>query len=77
VEGVRVVDQLQAVAIATRFLVGEVPDVVFREVWATRDAGEWLVSFAKVFPPGVVESPGSWAVAVDAETGQAAWFFAL
>jgi hypothetical protein len=70
----RVVDKLQAVAIATRFLVGEVPDVVFREVWATQHAGQWLVSFGKVLPPNVVESPGGWAVAVDVETGQPAWF---
>jgi hypothetical protein len=74
---VRVVDQLQAVAIATRFLVGELPDVVFREVWATLHAGQWLVSFGKVFPPNVVESPGGYAVAVDAETGRAEWFPAL
>jgi hypothetical protein len=72
-----VVNQLQAVAIATRFLVGEVPDVVFREVWATQHAGQWLVSFGKVLPPNVVESPGGWAVAVDVETGQPAWFPAL
>ena len=71
------VDQLQAVAIATRFLVGEVPDVVFREVWATQHAGQWLVSFGKVFPPNVAESPGGWAVAVDAQTGRPAWFPAL
>jgi len=69
-----VVDQLQAVAIATRFLVGQVPDIVFREVSATRDAGRWLVSFGKVFPPDVAESPGAWAVAVDIEKGKPAWF---
>jgi hypothetical protein len=69
--------QLQAVALATRFLVGELPDIVFREVWATQHAGQWLVSFGKVFPPNVVESPGGWAVAVDTETGQPAWFPAL
>jgi hypothetical protein len=70
----QLVDQLQAVAIATRFLVGEVPDIVFREVWATQHAGQWLVSFGKVFPPNVVESPGGLAVAVDLETGRPAWF---
>ena len=53
------VNQLQAVAIATRFLVGEIQDVEFREVWATQDGGQWLISFGKVFPPNVVESPGS------------------
>lgn len=71
------IDQLQAVAIATRFLVGQVPDIVFREVWATKHNGKWLVSFGKVLPPNVVESPGGWAVAVDAETGQPEWFPAL
>jgi hypothetical protein len=73
-ESASVVKQLQAVAIATRFLVGEIPDVVFREVWATEHAGQWLVSFGKVFPPNVVESPGGWAVAVDVETGRPEWF---
>ena len=68
------VDQLQAVAIATRFLVGELPDVVFREVWATLHAGQWLVSFGKVLPPNVVESPGGYAVAVTATTGRPKWF---
>ena len=70
-------DQLQAVAIATRFLVGELPDVVFREVWATLHAGQRLVSFGKVFPPNVVESPGGYVVAVDAATGRPEWFPAL
>jgi hypothetical protein len=74
---VQVVDQLQAVAIATRFLVGELPDVEFREVWATLHAGQWLVSFGKVLPPNVVESPGGYAVAVDEETGRPEWFPAL
>jgi hypothetical protein len=69
-----VINQLQAVAVATRFLVGEIPDVLFREVWATQYAGQWLVSFGKVFPPNVVESPGGWAVAVDVKSGQPAWF---
>ena len=72
-EGVRVVDQLHAVAIATRFLVSEMPDVAFREVWATRHDGQWLVSFGKVLPPDVVESPGGYAVAVDAVTGRPEW----
>lgn len=71
------IDQLQSVAIATRFLVTEVPDVEFREVWATLHLGQWLVSFGKVFPPNVVESPGGYAVAVDAETGRPEWFPAL
>lgn len=71
------VDQLQAVAIATRFLVGEDPDIVFREVWATEHAGQWLVSFGKVLPANVVESPGGWAVAVDVETGRPEWFETL
>jgi hypothetical protein len=72
-----VVDQLQAVAIATRFLVGRMPEVAFREVWAKTHAGRWLVSFGKVLPPGVVESPGGYAVTVDAETGRPEWFEAL
>ena len=52
-------------------------NIVFREVWATLHAGQWLVSFGKVFPPNVVESPGGYAVAVDAETGRPEWFPAL
>jgi hypothetical protein len=68
------IDQLQAVAIATHFLVGEIPDVEFREVWATQYAGRWRVSFGRVLPPNVVESPGGWAVAVDVQTGTPAWF---
>jgi hypothetical protein len=72
-----VVDQLQAVAIATRFLVGKMPEVVFREVWATKHAGRWFVSFGKVLPPNVVESPGGYAVTVDIETGEPEWFDAL
>ncbi len=71
------VDQLQAVAIATRFLVGQMPDIVFREVWATRHDGRWLVSFGKVLPPNVVESPGGWAVAVDVASGRPEWFETL
>jgi hypothetical protein len=31
---VRVIDQLQAVALATRFLITHVPDADFCEVWA-------------------------------------------
>lgn len=68
------IDQLRAVAIATRFLIGEIPDVEFREVWATQHAGQWLVSFGRVPPPNVVESPGGWAVAVDGQTGAPEWF---
>jgi len=76
------VSQLHAVAIATRFLIGEEPDAEFHEVWAVsapragavRDGGQWLVSFGKVGPPDVVESPGCWAVAVAVKTGKAKWF---
>ncbi len=68
------IDQLQAVAIATRFLVSEDPDFVVREVWATQHGGEWLVSFGKAPAPGVAESPSGCAVAVDVKTGKAAWF---
>lgn len=71
------VNQLQAVAVATRFLVGRLPDVAFREVWAVQHRGQWFVSFGKIFPPNVVESPGCWAVTVDVETGQPEWFDAL
>jgi hypothetical protein len=67
------VSQLHAVAIATRFLIGEEPDADFHEVWAVQKGGQWLVSFGKVFPPGVVESPGGWAVAVAIKTGKAKW----
>jgi hypothetical protein len=72
-----VVEKLQAVAIATRFLVAHLPDVEFQEVWARLDDGRWWVSFGKVFPPNVVESPGVWAITVDATTGQPAWFNVL
>jgi hypothetical protein len=71
---VRVIDQLQAVALATRFLITRVPDADFREVWARLDEGRWWVSFGKVFPPNVVECPGGWCVTVDAKTGKAKWF---
>jgi hypothetical protein len=71
------IDQLRAVAIATRFLVGEIPDVEFRQVWATNYAGQWLVSFGRVLPPNVAESPGGWAVDVDVQTGTPAWFLVL
>ncbi len=67
------IDQLQAVAIATRFLVGEEPGIVFREVWATEHAGRWLVSFGMVDPPDTVVSPGGCAVAVDVEAGRPEW----
>jgi hypothetical protein len=45
------IEQLQAVAIATRFLVTHEPDAEFREVWAFEREGRWWVSFGKVFPP--------------------------
>jgi len=70
-------DQLQAVAIATRFLVTHEPDAAFREVWARKDSGKWWVSFGKVFPPGVAESPGSYCVTVDVKKGHAQWFLTL
>jgi hypothetical protein len=76
-EGDRVVDQLQAVAVATRFLVTHEPDARFREVWARLDEGRWWVSFGKVFAPGVAESPGGWCVTVDVRTGRPAWFQVL
>jgi len=68
------IDQLQAVALATRFLITHEPDANFREVWARLDEGRWWVSFGKVFPPNVVEAPGGWCVTVDAKTGKAKWF---
>jgi hypothetical protein len=71
------INELQAVAIATRFLVGEVPDAEFHEVWAARDGGRWLISFGKVFADGVVECPGGWAVSVDMKSGKPKWFPAL
>jgi hypothetical protein len=74
---VQVVDQLRAVALATRFLITHVPDADFREVWARLDEGRWWVSFGKVFPPNVAESPGGWCVTVDAKTGKAKWFLTL
>ena len=72
-----VINQLQAVAIATRFLVTHEPDAEFREVWARKDEGKWWISFGKVFQNGVVESPGGWCVTVDVKTGQAKWFMTL
>jgi hypothetical protein len=74
---VPVIDQLQAVALATGFLVTQEPDAKFREVWARLDEGRWWVSFGKVFPPNVVECPGGWCVTVDAKTGKARWFMTL
>jgi hypothetical protein len=71
---VQTIDQLQAVAIATRYLITHEPNANFREVWARLDDGLWWVSFGKVFPPNVVECPGGWAVTVDAATGEAKWF---
>lgn len=75
--GRELINQLQAVAIATRFLIGEVPDAEFREVWAREDEGRWWISFGKVFPPNVVESPGGWCVTVDVNTGRPRWFMVL
>jgi hypothetical protein len=72
-----VIDQLQAVALATRYLITHEPDANFREVWARLDDGRWWVSFGKVFPPNVVECPGCWCVTVDAKTGKAKWFMTL
>ncbi len=74
---VQLIDQLQAVALATRFLLIQVPDADFREVWARLDEGKWWISFAKVLPPNTVECPGSWTVTVDARTGKARWFLTL
>lgn len=71
------IDQLQAVAIATRFLVTQIPEAAFREVWAARRDGKWWVSFGRVTPPNVVESPGGWCVTVDVTTGQSGWFEVL
>ena len=72
-----VIDQLQAVALATRFLLTRVPDAAFREVWSGLDDGRWWVSFGEVLPPDVVEDPGGWCVAVDTKTGKAKWFLTL
>jgi hypothetical protein len=71
------IEQLQAVAIATRFLVTHEPEAEFREVWAFEREGRWWVSFGKVFPPNVAESPGGWCVTVDTQTGRPAWFMVL
>ena len=68
---------MQAVAIATRFLITHVPDAAFREVWAQSWEGRWWVSFGKIFPPNVVESPGGWCVTVDTDTGRPDWFEVL
>ena len=70
-------DQLQAVAFATRFLIAQVPDANFLEVWARLDDGLWWISFGKVFAQNVVECPGGWCVTVDAKTGEAKWFLTL
>jgi hypothetical protein len=52
---VQAIDELQAVALATRFLITSEPSAEFREVWTRLDEGRWWVSFGKVFPPNVVE----------------------
>jgi hypothetical protein len=49
-------------------------EAAVEQVWATLIHVKWFVSFGKVMPPDVVESPGRWCVTVDAETGQAEWF---
>ncbi len=74
---VQAIDQLQAVALATRFLITHEPDFDFREVWARLDEGRWWVSFAKVFPPDTVECPGGCCVTVGAKTGKAKFFLTL
>ena len=71
------IDQLRAVAIATRFLVTHSAEPDFREVWAVWRDGQWWVSFASVVPPNAVQSPAGRCVAVDAETGPSAWFETL
>jgi hypothetical protein len=39
--------------------------------------GRWWVSFGRVLPPNVAESPGAWCVTVDIKAGQPDWFEAL
>lgn len=69
-------NQLQAVAIATRFLLREMPDAQFREVWTVLHEGDWLVSFGMIQPPGE-SSSGGCAVAVNEKNGAAKWFLTL
>jgi hypothetical protein len=71
------INQLQAVAIATRFLVTNDPEFQFNEVWARKDEGKWWISFGKVLPPGIAESPGGCCVTVDVKSGRAKWFQVL
>ncbi len=74
---VAVIDQLRAVAIATRFLVTHAPEHEFREVWAVLREGRWWVSFGLVSPSNVVVSLGGVCVAVDADTGRPDWYETL
>ena len=69
-------NQLQAVAIATRFLVTHEPDAAFNEVWARMAEGVWWISFGQVFSPGLADSSG-YCVTVDLKTGKAKWFLTL
>ena len=70
-------DQLRAVALATRFLASIVPDLDFRDVRARLDDGQWWVEFDRVTPPDVVESPSAWCITVNAKTGKAKGFMTL
>ena len=67
------IDRKPAMDMASCFLRASIPDAAVEQVWATLYKGKWLISFGKVMPPGVVESPGGWCVTVDAKTGRIAW----
>ena len=71
------IDQLRAVALATRFLLTNSEHHEFEQVWASLREGRWWVSFGLPSPPNVAMSPGGVCVTVDAETGEAAWFETL
>ena len=53
------------------------PDAAVRRVTAKLLGKIWFINFEKLLPPNVVESPGSWCVTVDADTGEATWFETL
>jgi len=71
------IDRKEALDVATAYFRGSLPDAAIEQIWATFIDGMWFVSFGKLNPPDMVESPGGWCVTVDAKTGHAQWFETL
>jgi hypothetical protein len=67
-------DRRQATIAAVRQFQSVQPYAAVREVTARLIGRVWFVNFVKLLPPDVVESPGSWCVTVDAESGKTACF---